>query len=108
MFAEAALQTLDDVALSFFYAGFDVAHQGHDQVLADHQDQMDYFDQVQYRVHQLVHPDDHQHQQDHDQVQNDLEWYDRLNRQDHDQVAKQEFDQCVHLSMAPYYAVPND
>jgi hypothetical protein len=74
----------------------------------DHQDQMDYYDQAQYRVHQLVHPDGHQLQQDHDQVQNDLEWYDRLNQQDHDQVVKQEFDQCAHLSMAPYYEVPND
>jgi hypothetical protein len=72
------------------------------------QDQMDYFDQVQYRVHQLVHPDGHQLQLDHDQVQNDPELYDRLNRQDHDQVVKQEFDQCVHLLMAPYYEVPND
>jgi hypothetical protein len=69
---------------------------------------MDYFDQVRYRVHQLAHPDDHQHQQDHDQVQNDLELYDRLNQQDHDQVVKQEFDQFEHLSKAPYYAVPND
>jgi hypothetical protein len=77
-------------------------------VPADHQDQMDYFDQVQYRVHQLVHPDDHQHQQDHDQVQNDLESYDHLNRQDHDQVAKQEFDPYAHLLTAQCCEVPND
>ena len=74
----------------------------------DHQDQLDYFDQVLFRVHQLVHPDDHQHQQDHDQVRNDLELYDRLNQQDLDQVVKQEFDQCVHLLMAQCYEVPND
>jgi hypothetical protein len=74
----------------------------------DHQDQLDYFDQVLFRVHQLVHPDDHQHQQDHDQVRNDLELYDRLNQQDLDQVVKQEFDQCVHLLMAPCCVVPND
>ena len=71
--AEVALQTLDDVDLWFFYADHDVAHhQDHDPAQDDRQDQLDCFDQEQFRVHQLVHRDDHQYRQDHDQVLNDL------------------------------------
>ena len=69
---------------------------------------MDYFDQAQFRVHQLVHPDDRHDYLDHDQVLNDLGSCDRLIRQDHDQVVKQEFDQCVRLLMVLYCEVQND
>jgi hypothetical protein len=67
---------------------------------------MGYFDQAQCRDHLLVHPD--APHLGHDPALRDLALCDHPNPQARDQVAKPEFDPCVHSSTVSRFVAAVD
>jgi hypothetical protein len=103
-----ALQTLDDdVHESFFADLFVDPHLVHDLHPDDRPDLLDCCDQAPYHDHQLVLLVDRLHL-GLDPARHDLVLCDRPNLPDHVPVAMQEFDRCVHLSMAKSCVAADD